>query len=234
MGTASRVVSVFFRIMELISATIVAGLLGTYLHYINDAHVGKNGRVIYSIVIAGISIFFSLVLTPPFRYSFYAFPFDFAMFVCWIVAFGLLVNLVGTGGCHSYWYTTSWGWAWGRWYRVVPASAVTSDIVGTSACSKWRTSEAFAFIGGFFWLLSFFLGLYVLSEDRHHDHHEVNTEVKRHEDTHMASGVTETQAPAAGAPSQQDVPCTQCGTLGRVGNKFCNNCGAQRQAGETV
>jgi ABC-type glycerol-3-phosphate transport system permease component len=96
MGTASKVVSVFFRFMELSSASIVAGILGAYLHYIDDAHVGKNGRIIYSIVIAGISIFFSLVLAPPLRYSFYAFPFDFAMFVCWIVAFGLLINVC----CH--------------------------------------------------------------------------------------------------------------------------------------
>jgi hypothetical protein len=93
MGSASRFVSVVFRIMELISAAIVAGILGTFLHYISDAGVGQNGRIVYTIVIAGISIFFSLVLVPPLRYSFFAFPFDFAMFACWMVAFGLLINV---------------------------------------------------------------------------------------------------------------------------------------------
>lgn len=93
MGQTSKFVSTIFRIMELISASIVAGVLGTYLHYVSQARATKSGRVVYTISIAGISIFFSLVLILPMTYSFFAFPFDFAMFVCWMVAFGLLVNV---------------------------------------------------------------------------------------------------------------------------------------------
>jgi len=93
MGTASQALSVVFRVGELICAAIVAGILGRYLDIIDQANVGANGRIVYTVVIAGISIFFSLVLLPPLKYSFWACPFDFAMFVCWMVAFGLLINV---------------------------------------------------------------------------------------------------------------------------------------------
>ncbi|KFZ25195.1 hypothetical protein V502_00327 [Pseudogymnoascus sp. VKM F-4520 (FW-2644)] len=98
MGSGSRAISVVFRLMQLVPAAVVAGTLGHYLHNIHEAGVGSNGRVVYAIAIAGISIFFALVLMPPLTYSFYAFPLDFAIFVCWMVAFGLLVNLVGSRG----------------------------------------------------------------------------------------------------------------------------------------
>lgn len=92
-GSGSRAVSVIFRVMQLVSGAVVAGTLGHYLHNIHEAGVGSNGRVVYSIAIAGISIFFAIVLMPPLAYSFYGFPLDFAIFVCWMVAFGLLVNV---------------------------------------------------------------------------------------------------------------------------------------------
>lgn len=93
LGTGSQVTSVIFRFMQLVSASVVAGTMGHYLHNIHEAGVGRNNRVVYAVSIAGISIFFALVLIPPLTYSFYAFPLDFAMFVMWIVAFGLLVNV---------------------------------------------------------------------------------------------------------------------------------------------
>lgn len=93
MGTGSKVISVLFRLMQLVSGAVVAGTLGNYLHNIHEAGVGSNRRVVYAISIAGISIFFALVLMAPLTYSFYAFPLDFALFVMWMVAFGLLVNV---------------------------------------------------------------------------------------------------------------------------------------------
>lgn len=99
MGIASKITSVVFRAMELISAAIVAGLLGTYLHYVSEAHAHASDRIVYTISIAGISIFFSLLFMPPLKYSFYGFPLDFALFICWMVAFGLLINVCIS---HSY------------------------------------------------------------------------------------------------------------------------------------
>jgi len=247
MGTGSKVVSVIFRLIQLISASIVAGNLGYYLHRIHDAGVGNNSRVVYAISIAGISIFFSLVLMPPLTYSFYAFPLDFALFVCWMVAFGLLDNLAGSGGCNSTWFRTSWGWAWGGWYGIDPVL-----WVGTPGCGNWRASLAWSFIGGFFWLFSFVLGIVVLIRLRSGEHDD-STHTKIQEKGHVANGAapvypdgpgnpaaaaTQNQESSGGqrtfAQPQQEVSCSQCGTLGRLGTRFCNNCGFEQRATETV
>jgi len=93
MGTASKVASFCLRVGELICAAIVAGILSRYLYLLDQADVDANNRIIYTVAIAGISIFFAIVLAPPLQYSFWAFPLDFALFVCWMVAFGLLINV---------------------------------------------------------------------------------------------------------------------------------------------
>lgn len=92
-STGSRVASVLFRIMQLVSATIVAGLLGHYLHNLHEGGGANNSRIIYAISIAGIAIFFSLLFMLPLKYQFYAFPLDLIMFILWMVAFGLLVGV---------------------------------------------------------------------------------------------------------------------------------------------
>ena len=81
------------RFGELASAAIVVGILGRYLSILADADVDAGSRIIYSVVIGGISLFFSLVLFPPLKYSFYGWPIDFSLFICWMVAFGLLCGV---------------------------------------------------------------------------------------------------------------------------------------------
>jgi hypothetical protein len=93
MGFASKVISVLFRFVELVCAVIVAAIIGRYLNYVHDAHAGSGSRIIYAIVIAGISIVAALALIVPWMGSFWAFPLDIILFILWIVAFGLLVNV---------------------------------------------------------------------------------------------------------------------------------------------
>ena len=93
MGTASKVCSMILRFGELASAAIVVGLVGRYLTILANANADAGSRIIYSEVIGGISIVFSIILFPPLKYSFYCFAIDFALFVCWIVAFALLCNV---------------------------------------------------------------------------------------------------------------------------------------------
>ena len=93
MGGGSKICSVILRFGELASAAIVVGILGRYLAILADANIDAGSRIIYSEVIAGISLLFSIVLFPPLKYSFYCFPIDFALFICWIVAFALLCNV---------------------------------------------------------------------------------------------------------------------------------------------
>lgn len=93
MGTASKVISVLLRFGELASATIVAGILGRYLFLLADANAHANSRIVYTEVIAGLSILFSLILFLPFKFSFYCFVLDFVLIICWMVAFGLLFTV---------------------------------------------------------------------------------------------------------------------------------------------
>jgi hypothetical protein len=64
------------------------------------------------------------------------------------------VQLVGSGGCNSAWYWTHWGYYWGGFWRTVPVVSSSATLVGGYACGRWDVVLAFAFIGGFFWLLS--------------------------------------------------------------------------------
>jgi hypothetical protein len=93
MGSASKIASVCLRVGELICATIVVGILGHYLYLLDKADANANGRITYTIAIAGTSLGLSVLLMPPFKYSFWAFPVDYALFICWMVAFGLMIDV---------------------------------------------------------------------------------------------------------------------------------------------
>lgn len=175
---AHKFISVILRFGELVSATIVAGILGHYLWLVSQADDHANSRIVYTVAMAGISIVVSIALGIPFKYSFYCFPLDFALSICWFVAFGLLCNVsccflnplrdtrygfnteieqqLNSRGCTSSWYWNSWGFYWGRWWLLPPAT-VTQAAVGTSSCSEWRVTLAFCFIGAMCWFVSGFL-----------------------------------------------------------------------------
>jgi hypothetical protein len=84
---------VALRIMEFISACIVLGITSRFIYLVDQGHGRTNGRLIYTEAIAAISLTFSILLSPPFSYSFWAFPLDLALFICWMVAFGILDNV---------------------------------------------------------------------------------------------------------------------------------------------
>lgn len=133
--------------------------------------------------------------------------------ICSIQRANLNTQLVGSGGCHSNWYWSNWGYYWGRWYRTVPVSAVSQGQVGTYACGRWRAAVAWSFIGGFFWLLSFCLasfsfsyfsrsscfyrvlilqkGIYVISRNRSKRQDPIKEKTRGQE--HVASGVTDNE-----------------------------------------
>jgi len=43
MGIASQITSVILRAIELTSASIIAGLVGAYLHFVSEAGADANG-----------------------------------------------------------------------------------------------------------------------------------------------------------------------------------------------
>lgn len=93
MGTGSKTASVFLRVFELISAAIVAGLVGEYLHYVSDAHAHAESRLVYTVSLAGISLIVCLVCMIPFNFAFYGFVLDFILFIMWMTSFGLLIDV---------------------------------------------------------------------------------------------------------------------------------------------
>jgi hypothetical protein len=93
MGKASKIVSVIFRIWQIISSAIVLGILARFLHVVSEAGATRDGRIIYGIVVASISIVFAIVFIAPFMYAFLASQFDFVLFVMWLVLFCLLITV---------------------------------------------------------------------------------------------------------------------------------------------
>ncbi|KAH8805122.1 hypothetical protein F5884DRAFT_440708 [Xylogone sp. PMI_703] len=166
MGLMSKAASLLLRFWQLACASIVAGLFGQYLHYLDLASAPGSGRIIYAVVLAGISILAALLLMILLKHSFRIFILDFIFFICWMVAFGLVTNLAGTHGCHSGWYWRRWGYFWGGWWRRAPVSAISASTVGTAACGKWRTPLAFSILGGWGWFISGIIGAYMFSKSR--------------------------------------------------------------------
>ncbi|KAI0813370.1 integral membrane protein [Xylaria sp. FL0064] len=132
-------VSIILRVAELVFATIVAGINGYYLHEVRHASSWSQGRFIYTEVVAGIAIFFSLIWLIPFSSSFIHWPVDFLISVTWFVAFGLLVSYLD-GSCGAVF----------NWTNV----AFRGD-----QCGKWKAVIAFSFLSAICWLVSSIVGL---------------------------------------------------------------------------
>ncbi|EKG15329.1 hypothetical protein MPH_07457 [Macrophomina phaseolina MS6] len=165
MGTGTKAFSVILRLGELSSAAIVVGLLGRFFYLLHLApHESAEGRLIYAEVISCLQIIFSILLLPPLKYSFYAWPLDATLFICSIVAFGLLADL--NSSCSSYWYWNYWGYYWGRFWTVTPRDSITFRTVGSAGCGSWRAILAFLFLGTMAWLLSAILGIFTFLEIR--------------------------------------------------------------------
>lgn len=96
-GVAHKVISVILRLSELASAIIVLGILSRFTYLAGIAQVHIDGRIIYAIVVACLGIIYSICFCPPFKPLFLGFPFDFVMFVMWLVAYCLLQTV---GPCH--------------------------------------------------------------------------------------------------------------------------------------
>ncbi|KAH7255967.1 hypothetical protein BKA59DRAFT_521042 [Fusarium tricinctum] len=157
-GSAHKVISVLLRLAELASAVIVLGLLSRFCYYIGIAQASVDGRIIYAIVVACLGIMYSIFFCPPFRNMFLGFPFDFLLFVMWLIAYCLLQTKTGSSTCSARWYYNYWGYYWGRFWRVGPIGTVSINGAG---CAQWRTVLAFSFIAWFLHLLSGILGVYV-------------------------------------------------------------------------
>jgi len=144
MVVVSRLISIVLRSLELLSAVIVAGIIGHELDIADDNDYFPPKRYIYTEVVAGIAILFSLLMLIPFTWAINAFAFDFVMFILWIIAFGLLSDYIAPLNC-------SYGWA------VGPGNYWANDY-----CSRLKSALAFSFISAMLWLASAVLALWVI------------------------------------------------------------------------
>lgn len=154
-GLAHRVITMLLRLAQLACACIVMGILARFCYLITVARVTANSRIVYTLVIAGITIVFSVLFCAPFNILAIAFPFDFVLFVTWLVAFSLLASQ--SHHCNTDWFHNYWGYYWGRWWDDGPVGLVPRY----DGCGYWKTTLAFSFIASMMHLLSFILGIYI-------------------------------------------------------------------------
>ncbi|QKX63554.1 uncharacterized protein TRUGW13939_10725 [Talaromyces rugulosus] len=141
MPVISRLFSVVLRIAELAFAAVVAGIIGHYLHLqANGDGDPWKGREIYTEVIAALSLLLGLLWLIPTAHTFFIWPLDVVISLCWFAAFGLLVDAVDDSSCGS---VFDWG-----------------GLFHDNFCSRWKAAEAFSFLSAIIWLVSGVLGIY--------------------------------------------------------------------------
>ncbi|OAA60743.1 integral membrane protein [Cordyceps fumosorosea ARSEF 2679] len=134
-----RLVSLILRGAELVFAAIVAGVNGEYLHKTRGTG-GTQWRFIYTEVVAALGIFFALIWLIPFSSTFSHWPIDFLLSILFWIAFGVLVNLVGSS-CGAVF----------NWNNVHP--------VHGDQCGKYKATIAFSFLCAILFLASALIGL---------------------------------------------------------------------------
>jgi len=151
-GIFHRVAYFLLRMSELICAVIVLAILARFTYLVGIGRVSVDGKIVYALVIASIATAFSILFCVPVNVLSMSFPADFILFVCWLVAFGLLA--AEDRHCSTGWYNNYWGYYWGRWWRFGPVGRVN---VGNTGCGYWRTTLAFSFMASMAHLLSLIL-----------------------------------------------------------------------------
>ncbi|KAF4507942.1 hypothetical protein G6O67_004387 [Ophiocordyceps sinensis] len=139
MAALDRIVSMILRAAQIGFAVIVAAIVGAHLHRA-DSSAWSLARFIYTEVVAGISIFLGLIWLLPFSSALSHWPVDIFVSALWWVAFGLLVNLVGTS-CGAVF----------DWQNVAPRG---------DECGRSKANIAFTFLSAVVWLASAAIGVF--------------------------------------------------------------------------
>jgi succinate dehydrogenase hydrophobic anchor subunit len=109
------------------------------LHLHHESHAGDGdpfGREVYTEILSAISLLLSLVWMIPFNIMHY--PADFLLSAGWFADFAVLLIWLHKIDCGS-----AFGWN--------GIQHLHND------CTRWRASEAFAFLSAIFWFASFVL-----------------------------------------------------------------------------
>jgi hypothetical protein len=79
---------VILRLGQVACGAVVLGILGHFFSVVDDAGVlDPSARLVYTAVIAGLTVMIAVVFIVRFVYSFWSFPLAFFLFAAWLVAF---------------------------------------------------------------------------------------------------------------------------------------------------
>ncbi|EPS38823.1 hypothetical protein H072_7437 [Dactylellina haptotyla CBS 200.50] len=135
-----RILCVSFRVMQLISAVVVTGIVGHYLDTLGKYNIkNPNGRFVYTCVVSCTSMIYSFLCLIFWRYT--IFPIDMGLFVMNLVAFGTIVNWVAKMGCEKAWDVQL---QFNTWLSGRPKDQ----------CGRWAAVETFTFVSAILYLAS--------------------------------------------------------------------------------
>ena len=117
------------------SLKIVVGIVSHFLYYYEDNTAYPNVRLVYTEVVAALSMLCSILRMVFWTTEFYNTGADLFISFAWFAAFGSLMEYVDCYHC-----TTS------------PFNIHYRNKIGDGLCNEWRVAEAFAFITGVFFL----------------------------------------------------------------------------------
>jgi hypothetical protein len=142
----SRIISIALRFAQFVSAAVVLGLTAYFLHQHEAHNVGPFSRLIYSVVIAAISVWLSLLWMILPHATIVHFVTDLFFCAGWFAVFGLLQDYYHDSlNCGS-----TWDWA--------------SIRLRNSYCGQWNAAQAFSFLAAVFWFASFIVGIVAWSK----------------------------------------------------------------------
>jgi hypothetical protein len=140
----SRLISMTLRFAQSVCAAVVLAITSYLLyHQQHKDHSGSYGRLIYSTIIAIVSIIASLIWLLPTTSHIVNVVGDVLFCSAWCAVFGLLQD----------WYTNAMScgstWAWNEMG------------LRNGSCSRWNAAQAFGFLNVVFWFASFALGMLI-------------------------------------------------------------------------
>ncbi|KAJ4313554.1 hypothetical protein N0V94_006878 [Neodidymelliopsis sp. IMI 364377] len=142
----SRIISIALRFAQFVSAAIVLGLTAYFLHQHEANGIGPFSRLIYSVVIAAISLWLALLWMILPHATIVHFVTDLFFCAAWFAVFGLLQDYFDDSlDCGS-----KWNW---------------SNIrLSNNYCGQWNAAQAFSFLAAVFWFASFIVGILAWSK----------------------------------------------------------------------
>lgn len=92
-GVVGALVRLVLRFLQFILAITVAGLYGTDLHRADKMDAYTDGKWVYAEVVAAMSVVTVLIYGIPFIKSYWAFGWDWLLFILWTALFGIFGNI---------------------------------------------------------------------------------------------------------------------------------------------